>query len=212
MQRYLGKYAEKFTLFDAQLLLSDFGEAFAPTSEVRLGEDCHTPQAFRVPEAIFEPKTPLSYPSDVWSLATAIWKIIGMKAIFSTDFVSEDEIIAQHIDVLGPMPSNWWQRWEGRSQFFDNHGRPTESCRENRWPSMGDSFELGTNKWRRKMGGEIGEHEKVEFLNLMRRMLAFRPEGRPTIAEVLNSDWMLRWALPDYKRSPELQKETSRQH
>lgn len=139
---FLGKYAEKFSLSDAQPLLSDFGEAFSPTLEVRLGQDCHTPPAFRAPEAKFEPQAPLTYPSDIWSLATTIWEIIGMKAIFSTDFVHGDEIVSQHIDVLGPMPSEWWQRWEGRPRFFDEQGCPTESYQENRWPSLEDSLKL----------------------------------------------------------------------
>ncbi|RJE18622.1 Protein kinase domain-containing protein [Aspergillus sclerotialis] len=90
----LGKYAEKFTLSDAHLLLSNFGETFSPASETRLGKDCHIPPAFRAPEAKFESQSPLSYPSDIWSLATAIWEVIGMKAIFSTEFVPEDEIVA----------------------------------------------------------------------------------------------------------------------
>ncbi|KAF9887276.1 hypothetical protein FE257_010404 [Aspergillus nanangensis] len=123
---FLGKYAEKFSLCDAHPLLSGFGEAFSPASEVRLGQDCQ----FRAPEAIFEPQAPLTYPSDIWSLTTAIWEIVGMKAIFSTEFVHEDEIIAQHIDVLGPMPSEWWARWEGRSRFFKEDGSPTNSYRE----------------------------------------------------------------------------------
>ncbi|OJZ91184.1 hypothetical protein ASPFODRAFT_124273 [Aspergillus luchuensis CBS 106.47] len=36
---FLGKYAETMTLADIRPLLSDFGEAFAPASEVRLGQD-----------------------------------------------------------------------------------------------------------------------------------------------------------------------------
>ena len=198
---FLGKYAEKFTLSDVRPLLSDFGEAFSPASETRLGKDCHTPQAFRAPEAKFEARSPLSYPSDIWSLATAIWEIIGMKAIFSSDFVPEDEILAQHVDVLGPMPSEWWQRWDGRSQFFDEDGCPTESYRENKWPPLEESFEIGVQKWRRKRGSEIGEREKGAFLDLMRQMLSFRPEERRTAEEVLTSEWMVKWALPDYQRS-----------
>ncbi|KAL4934187.1 kinase-like domain-containing protein [Aspergillus undulatus] len=198
---FLGKYAEEFSLSDAHPLLSDFGEAFSPASEDRLGQDCHTPPAFRAPEAKFELQTRLEYPSDIWSLATAIWEIIGMKAIFSTDFVHEDEIVSQHIDVLGPMPSEWWRRWEGRPRFFDEDGRPTESHRENRWPPLQESFEVGVQNWRRKVGDEIGENEKTAFLDLMRRMLSFRPKERPTAEEVLKSEWMVKWALPDYERS-----------
>ncbi|PGH13636.1 serine/threonine protein kinase [Polytolypa hystricis UAMH7299] len=82
---YLGKKAGEFKLSDVRILLSDFGEAFAPASDFRCGEDCNTPLAFRSPEARFEPQVALSYPADIWSLATAIWEIIDMKAIFSTD-------------------------------------------------------------------------------------------------------------------------------
>lgn len=175
MPLFLGKYAEKFSLSDAHPLLSDFGEAFSPASEARLGQDCNTPPAFRAPEAKFESQSPLSYPSDIWSLATAIWEIIGMKAIFSTDFVDEDEIVSQHIDVLGPMPLEWWQRWEGRYRFFDEDGSPTESHRGNRWPPLQESFEIGVQKWRQKVGDEMEENEKAAFLDLICRMLSFRP-------------------------------------
>jgi serine/threonine-protein kinase SRPK3 len=81
---YLGKTAQEFTLDDARgLILSDFGEAFSPATERRLGRDCNIPLAKRAPEAFFEPDEPLSYPSDIWSLGTAIWEILGMKFIFS---------------------------------------------------------------------------------------------------------------------------------
>ncbi|BCR93161.1 uncharacterized protein AKAW2_10207S [Aspergillus luchuensis] len=53
---YLGKKAEEFTLQDAQVLLSDFGEAFSPVSSPRSGEYCHTPVPYCPPEALFEPQ------------------------------------------------------------------------------------------------------------------------------------------------------------
>ncbi|CAI7592386.1 unnamed protein product [Penicillium crustosum] len=69
---FIGKYAEEFSSSDAHPLLIDFGEAFSLALETRLGKDCHTPNAFRAPEAKFERQMPLGYPSDIWSLATAI--------------------------------------------------------------------------------------------------------------------------------------------
>lgn len=124
-----------------------------------------------------------------------------MKAIFSTEFVPEDEIVSQHVDVLGPMPLEWWRRWEGRPRFFDEDGCPTESYRQNRWPPLEGSFEVGVQEWRRRVGDEIGENEKAAFLDLMRRMLSFRPEERPTVEGVLQSEWMVKWALPDCELS-----------
>lgn len=199
---FLGKYAEKFSLSDAHVLLGDLGEAFSPTTETRLGRDCRAPLAFRALEAKFESQRPLSYPSDIWSLATAIWEIIGMKAIFSTDYVDGDEIVSQHVDVLGRMPSKWWQSWERRSRFFDEHGCPKASHEENRWPTLEESFEIGVQKWRLRDGSGIEENEKVAFIDLMRlEMLSFRPEDRPTAEAVLMSEWMVKWALPDFRRS-----------
>jgi serine/threonine-protein kinase SRPK3 len=165
---FLGKYAENSSLLDAQLLLGDFGGAFSLASEISLGRDSHTPLAFRAPEAKFKPQAPLSYPFDIWRLATVIWEIIGMKAVFSTDFVCEDEMVAQHVDVLGSMPSEWWRCWEGRRLFFDEQGNPTESYQKNRWPSLADLFEMGIQKWGLKSGGAIDEDEKTAFLDLMR--------------------------------------------
>jgi hypothetical protein len=60
---------------------------------------------------------------------------------------------------------------------------------------------MGIQKWRHKLGGAVGVDEKAAFLDLMRRMLSFRPGDRPTVDEVLASEWMVKWALPDYTRS-----------
>ncbi|KAL4948538.1 kinase-like domain-containing protein [Aspergillus filifer] len=167
---FLGQNADKFTLSDAHPLLSDFGEAFSPASETLLGEDSHTPPGFRPPEAKFEPQSPLSFPSDIWSLATAIWEIVGVKRIFSNEYIPQDEVIAQH------------------------------SYKINKWPPPEEWFEVATRQWSRKEGLEIEKDEVAAFLDLMRRMLAYRPEDRLTAEEVLRSEWMVKWALPCYER------------
>ncbi|KAJ5634395.1 hypothetical protein N7528_002237 [Penicillium herquei] len=200
-------FSRLFSLEVARALSYELVQAVAYThsqgyvhGENRIGQNCHIPPAFRVPEAKFEPHCPLSYPSDIWSLATAIWEIIGMKAIFSTDFVNEDEIVAQHIDVLGPLPSEWWHSWDARSRYFDEQGNPTESYKVNKLPPFEKSFEYGIQSSRRRHGCEMEENEVAVFLDLIRPMLAFRPEDRPTADEVLMSDWMVKCALPSYEQ------------
>lgn len=183
---YLGKNAKDFLLSDARVLLSDFGEAFAPDLEVRRGADCHTPLAMRPPETRFESDVPLSYSADIWSLAIAIWEILGMKAIFSSEN-DADEMVSQQIDVLGPMPLKWWQRWEERHQFFHDNGRPKEGRYV--WSPIDEAFNESVQHYRRKLrAGEFDKEETAAILDLMRRMLAFRPEERPTIEEVLQSE------------------------
>jgi serine/threonine-protein kinase SRPK3 len=52
-----------------------------------------------------------------------------MKAIFSSEFATADEVVSQQIDVLGPIPLSWR---EARNQFFDEDGRPKEG--QYAWP------------------------------------------------------------------------------
>ncbi|KAL6709556.1 hypothetical protein ACN47E_001491 [Coniothyrium glycines] len=201
---YLGKKAQEFTLDDAHaLILSDFGEAFSPATEQRLGRECNTPLAKRAPEALFEPDELVSYPSDIWSLGTAIWQILGMKFIFS-ESETRDEIVAQQIDVLGAQnfPQSWRKQWEegpredGVELTHSIPRKPTGEREE--WPPLEDAFEAFVQKYRRKRTatGVFGEEETQAILDLMRSMLRFRPEERMTIEQVLASKWMVEWALP----------------
>ena len=112
----LSKKAQEYTLNDAAgLVLCDFGEAFSPAIEQRLGRDCKTPAANRAPEAFFEPDRALTQASDVWSLGVAIWEILGMKAIFS-ESEPQAEVIAEQIDVLGAqnLPDHWRKMWDAQ--------------------------------------------------------------------------------------------------
>jgi serine/threonine-protein kinase SRPK3 len=200
---YLGKKAQEFTLSDARnLLLSDFGEAFSPATEQRLGRECNIPLAKRAPEALFEPDKPLSYSSDIWSLGTAIWEILGMKFIFS-EAETQDEIVAQQIDVLGSQnfPESWRKQWErlAEKDEYTNGGIPRQPTGDREsWPSLENAFESFVQKYRRKReaAGTFQEEETQAILELMRGMLRFRPEERLTIDEVLRSKWMVNWALP----------------
>ena len=74
------------------------------------------------------------------------------------------------------------------------------------WPPIDEAFEEGVQKYRRKRDrvGEFNREETAAILDLMRRMLAFRPEERPTAEEVLKSEWMVKWVLPDFDRSLEI--------
>ncbi|CAG8364647.1 unnamed protein product [Penicillium salamii] len=178
---YLGKGAEKFTLSDTCIILSDFGESFNPTSNSRKGEDCHTPLAYRPPEARFQPKAPLSFSADIWILGACIWEILGMKVIFSSEWYSADE-------------------WSERGRFFDVNGRPTEGRYV--WPPIEQAFEEDVQQYRRKGHvGEYGKEETAAILDLMRRMFAYLPEDRPTAEEIFKSEWMVNWCLPEFEKS-----------
>ncbi|KAH6918276.1 kinase-like domain-containing protein [Coprinopsis sp. MPI-PUGE-AT-0042] len=197
----MGKKAQEMVVSEARVILNDFGEAYAPASEVRLGRHCHTPLAFRPPEARLEPDTPLSCAADIWSLATAIWDIVGMEPVFFALYATPDDVTAQYIDILGPMPKAWWDSWRGRFRYFDDQGLSKEKRDLPRGP-LDQEFELCIQKHREELNmAKFDGEETAAILSLMRRMLAFRPEERPTCEEVLKSEWMVEWALPELRRA-----------
>ncbi|OAR02924.1 hypothetical protein LLEC1_05527 [Akanthomyces lecanii] len=197
---YMGKNAKEFTLQDARIVLSDFGEAYSPGTDVRLGKDCHTPVDFRPPEALFEPHTPLSFSADIWSLATAIWDILGMQALFSSAFYSDKQVVCQIVDILGPLHDDWYNSWKDRDEFFDDNRQPTEG--RHVWPGIQQAFRNRVQKYRGEANMEkLCAEEEAAFLDMMKRMLVYRPEERFTVQQVLECDWMVKWARSDYERS-----------
>lgn len=199
---FLGKKANELSLADTSLIMADFGETFAPAATTRPCEDCRSPLAARPPEAHFEPLTPLSYSADIWSLAIAIWNLVSMKPIFSDELVTPDAVLAQQVDVLGPMPPRWWQQWELRHQFFDQAGNSIQG--EDAQPPLSEAFDAWVQKYRIKHSvGMFSEEEKIAFLDLIRQMLSFDPQARPSATDVLKSDWVLKWAKVDFERSME---------
>ena len=125
-----------------------------------------------------------------------------MKFIFS-ESETQDEIVAEQIDVLGyhNFPKSWRSQWERLRKEEDQETnmipRRPAGNRE-RWPTLEDAFEEFVQKYRRRReaAGTFEEKETQAILDLMRSMLKFRPGERLTIDEVLNSDWMAHWALP----------------
>lgn len=138
----------------------------------------------------------MSFPSDIWSLGTAIWEILGMKFIFS-ESETQDEIVAQKIEVLGAQnfPQRWKKEWErphdgGIEPTIAIPRKPTDEREE--WPGLETAFEEFVQKYRRRReaAGILEEEETRAILELMRGMLRFRPEERMTIEKVLRSKWM----------------------
>lgn len=201
---WLGVASDKITLGEARLLLTDFGTAFRPSDKSRF--ESYTPLVIRPPEALFEPTTPLSFASDIWSLGCIIFELLAHRSLIDGILAPQDDITAQQVHLQGPMPSDWWDRWEERPKWFDEAGRPlSNDCDIWSWDRR---FEQWIQEPRRSRkvplspGPQvINEEERSALLGLLQRMLAWRPEERPSAEEVLDAAWMRRWALPAYEES-----------
>ncbi|EXU98479.1 protein kinase [Metarhizium robertsii] len=197
---WMGVPSSDITLGEAKLILSDFGVAFRPCDKSRF--ESYTPVVLRPPEAFFEPETTLTFASDIWSLGCVIFELLAHRSIIDGFLAPQDEITAQQVELQGPMPSEWWGRWEKRPKWYDEAGRPLSNASDI-W-SWERRFEQWVQKPRQSRGMEtIREDERDALFELLRWMLAWTPSERPDIMKVLKADWITRWALPSYQKGLE---------
>lgn len=200
MPVWLGKRAVDIPPDEAQLLLSDFGESFSPSDpeQRRRGQDCPSPLPVIPPEAYFEPDKPLSFPSDIWSLACVMYSIFGLRWSFDATLATRHDIASQQVDVIGEIPPEWWNTWEKRHEYFEEIGRPEKDRFV--YPYLEQSFEKDVQAARQRDNmSSFAKEEQVVILSMLRSMLAMKPEKRATATDVLSSDWMVTWGLPAVK-------------
>lgn len=193
---WLGEASDKLKLPEAKILLSDFGEAFSPTKQQRL--ESHTPLVSRPPEVRFEPHKPMSFPSDIWSLGCSLWSIIGQNSLFDGMFATEDSITCEQVDALGMLPPEWWHKWEGRHSRFTEDGKPINRVPYRSWE---DRFEQDMQEPRQRKGMPcIEPAERDAIFKMLKSMLKFRSENRSSAKQILECEWMINWALPEYEK------------
>ncbi|KAJ5397720.1 Srpk [Penicillium cosmopolitanum] len=198
---WLGKASEEIVLLETRILLADFGEAFILfiLSKERKFESC-TPLVIRPPEARFEPNEPLSFSSDIWTLTCTIWTIIGQRQLLEGFLATEDDMTCEHVcqDTLSILPLDWWEKWDALRQKFDGDGEPRNRKSFRSWD---DRFEDSVQQPRQDSGISPFNEKEEALFNVLRLMLSFRPANRPTTNQILKSEWMVKLALPEYRKS-----------
>ncbi|PGH06326.1 hypothetical protein AJ79_06569 [Helicocarpus griseus UAMH5409] len=92
----------------------------------------------------------------------------------------------EHVDALGILPVEWWKKWEARKTRFSEDATPLN---RNPFRSWEDRFEDSVQQPRRESKmPEIDPKEREALFVLLRSMLSFRPEQRPTAKQVLESE------------------------
>ena len=162
------------------------------------------PPPFIPPESHFQPEIPLSFSTDIWSLACTIFNIMGRCPPFYTDSVYDTTGIEERVMLLGKLPSEWWGKWDARSRLFNEDGTRNNRKSEEEL-SWEEQFEKYLRQSRPNKDMEVmGDKEKDALSTMLKAMLRYRPSERPTAREVMESEWMEEWALPEVERMKEL--------
>lgn len=100
-------------------MISDFGELFNPQTLSR--HFSKILPLLQPPETKFSDE-PLSFPSDIWTLACTIWEILGHRPLFEAYFASADRVTKEQVEVFGKLPPEWWGNWSKRLECFNEEG------------------------------------------------------------------------------------------
>ncbi|SPO05564.1 uncharacterized protein DNG_08251 [Cephalotrichum gorgonifer] len=66
------------------------------------------------------------FPSDIWRLACTAWAILGQRPFQDSFLLGPDDATSDQVDALGPLPPEWWEKWEARSKKFTEGGQTKE--------------------------------------------------------------------------------------
>lgn len=98
--------------------------------------------------------------------------MLGRRTFLDSFLFSQDDATGDQVDALGPLPPEWWEKWEGRSKQFIANGQP----KEGRIPwSWDQRFEESIQQARREEGMEtLDVKERDALFEMIRSMLSFR--------------------------------------
>lgn len=89
---------------------------------------------------------------------------------------------------------------EGRGNHFTHDGKPNNRA-TSQYRSLEDVLELNIQQPRIQEGmPPFGVSERDSFFAMLRPMLSFKPEDRPSAQQVLESEWMVKWAIPEFEK------------
>ncbi|KAL9595331.1 MAG: hypothetical protein Q9219_006508 [cf. Caloplaca sp. 3 TL-2023] len=173
---------------DPRIRIVDFGEALL-LDDIQSQEDMELQTAvlYVPPEAIFA-KSLIGLPADIWSLACSIYEIMGERTLFEGLIIGRENMVAEMVSCLGPLPQDWWNIWQTNEEFVENgvwRTEPEPLSLHERMNYMG-----------RKGDPDFSTAEREALEKMLQSMLQYEPSKRATIEDVGQSEWMRHWGVP----------------
>ncbi|GKZ81564.1 hypothetical protein AnigIFM56816_006085 [Aspergillus niger] len=203
MPGWYGVRSDEIVFGEEKIIISDFGESFNPHETDRFSSK--TLPLLQPPEARFSDE-PLSFASDIWTLACTVWEIFGQRPLFEAFFATPDRVTAEQVETLGVLPPEWWSKWSSRWEWFNEEGvldlKKKSRGHDGVRMSWDQRFEYCIQEPRAEAGLEtVAESERRAFKEMLLSMLAFRPNERATAQQILCSECMKDWGQPALDRA-----------
>ncbi|KAK3625445.1 hypothetical protein LTR56_014300 [Elasticomyces elasticus] len=149
------------------------------------------PVHLRAPEVILG--APWGPPVDIWSLGCLVIEFVMGHLAFPAEgskecgWTSEDAHLAQHMEILGPMPPELLKRGRWTHKYFDSQGNLIR-IPELHFTSLTETTDGSEAPMHRPR--EMGDEDLAWFVDFLRGALMLDPERRKTADELLRHEWL----------------------
>ncbi|KZT40440.1 kinase-like protein [Sistotremastrum suecicum HHB10207 ss-3] len=168
---------------DVCILLSCFADAFQ-TRANGAGRFSDSGNMCMPPDMIIFQK-PCSPASDIWALGCTLYYMITGSLIAVPGSTAQEQLKST-VDNLGPLPIDWWNASPTKPYELSSSDDLQVSSSIT-WQKLQEHYlEIRVD---RSAGTQSPQQDADDLVQLIRSMLSYDPETRPTIRDCLNHPW-----------------------
>jgi serine/threonine protein kinase len=159
-------------------------------------EKCATPAALRAPEIVIGRK--IDHKIDIWSFGCLIYQFLTGHVLFQVSGLADipqeendDDHLLQMIDALCQLPEDLLTSWPRHVRYFDKNLRLIRTDVSSSETAEGELYQDPSLKesFREAMTEKMDAEEVAFVLDLLRKVLQYEPDLRPSTSELLRDSW-----------------------
>lgn len=130
---------------------------------------------------------------DIWSSGCLVFELVIGRQLFCVRNNS-DHLLLELASLLGPLPDELFRRWKTSSLYYTPGGR-FFNCHLGGVPDGGEPLAPDETTMEAPFDLEnpdVDKEEAREIKTLVRRILQYDPEKRPSARDILSDPWFLR--------------------